>query len=500
MLGGSELPKRETGGRFSEVRLAQACSPHKAGLSRLAVERRRHRVVLTGGNDGGLCLLNLLALEEPPRAVIAPSTVDGGAGHDKRIEVARWLPADNRLFVSGSGDSSLKVWDATATRQSVLSIDLRSTVHAAELTGGPPSMIAAALGDNTLRMVDLRLGRSVNTLQGHTQPPLCVAWGAADSHQLYSGGKDGTLRAWDRRIGARSLFLFDPYADDANAPPLKKLERSDEELLKSKGCPLQSSPEEKLTLKPRVGPYVPTSMGRYLGTDRPRATGARTHGRLDATFRGTGIMSAQGTALAASSVPSVPSASLIDPERERLRREKWTREAEERARHFMEPVRREYEHEPSHAHRGAVVAVVFLTRQPPGTAPRLLSCGVDGRVRVWDPSAGVLAGPRAFDVECSSTERPLQVGALGGAGGDVCFVPEENTVAAYCVVSGEPLCTFAAHTAAVTSVDALASCRRGGVPLEGPMEVFSGGDDGRLLCWRVGVPTPPRSNAVIEID
>ena len=32
--------------------------------------------------------------------------------------------------------------------------------------------VACALDDATLRLVDLRLGRPVNTMQGHTKPPL----------------------------------------------------------------------------------------------------------------------------------------------------------------------------------------------------------------------------------------------------------------------------------------------------------------------------------------
>ena len=38
-----------------------------------------------------------------------------------------------------------------------------------------------------------------------------MAWG--DEH-LYSAGMDGTVRAWDVRMGARSLFLCDPYGHE----------------------------------------------------------------------------------------------------------------------------------------------------------------------------------------------------------------------------------------------------------------------------------------------
>ena len=51
-----------------------------------------------------------------------------------------------------------------------------------------PHQVACALDDSTVRLVDLRLGRPGNTLQGHTKPPLSVAWG--DEH-LYSAGMAG---------------------------------------------------------------------------------------------------------------------------------------------------------------------------------------------------------------------------------------------------------------------------------------------------------------------
>jgi len=84
----------------------------------------------------------------------------------------------------------------------------------------------------------LRLGRPVNTMQGHTKPPLSVVFGSGE--QLFSGGMDGTVRAWDMRMGARSLFLCDPYAHEGEivlkrkAPEDKPLTRGQEQKKKKR--------------------------------------------------------------------------------------------------------------------------------------------------------------------------------------------------------------------------------------------------------------------------
>ncbi|OLP78462.1 hypothetical protein AK812_SmicGene41353 [Symbiodinium microadriaticum] len=72
---------------------------------------------------------------------------DEGLGHCDTVEGLAWLPGEDRLFASGALDGHVK--------------------------------LAVALGDCTVRLVDLRSGRAVNTLS--------VVWGDPSMGHLYSG-------------------------------------------------------------------------------------------------------------------------------------------------------------------------------------------------------------------------------------------------------------------------------------------------------------------------
>eukprot|EP00913_Durusdinium_trenchii_P022159 g20820.t1 len=300
-------------------------------------------------------------------------------------------------------DGFLKIWDA-AEGVSVMSLDLHSSVR--NLAINNQAKVAVALEDATLRLVDLRLGRPVNTMQGHTKPPLSV---------------DGTVRAWDIRMGARSLFLCDPYAHEG-AWPLKRKMPEKPQRVQEEWQHEEAKPE----------PYRFRSMKRVLGTDRRFEEGSV---RMLTT-----------------------SDSLLDLEPQRVEAHSSSS--------------RQYEHEASMAHRGAVTSVSFLD-------DRLLSCGVDGKVRCWDPKTGHLQAMahkreiksdkvlakceacfadfallpsqksvkewhqrsmnflsfwpfkqaglwRDVNVECSREEKAMQMSALGYPD-EVCMIPEEDS-------------------------------------------------------------------------
>jgi WD40 repeat protein len=64
----------------------------------------------------------------------------------------------------------------------------------------------SASDDGTLRAWDVRLGREIRALRGHDGPVLCVAL-ASDGNLALSGGSDGTLRVWDVRSGQQRSAL-----------------------------------------------------------------------------------------------------------------------------------------------------------------------------------------------------------------------------------------------------------------------------------------------------
>lgn len=484
------LPTLEQSGwRDGTIGLAQGCEPHPGGVSTISVEDRRGRLAVVGGNSGGLKIFDIRDLSKAPRAVIPPAPprlVTGctaldrptrsdlelrQGGHAGRVEAAAWLPNDDLLFVTG-GDECMKIWDSSAPQECVTAVELHTQVRGVAVTHAPKAVAAVALGDATVRLVDLRLGRAMNTMQGHSASVMCVAW-ASCSNRLFSGGSDGTVRAWDVRMGARSLFLCDPYALEENRRPLKCLERG-EDVHTRQG----SFGAGVLSLRDiRHVPYRPCSMNpnTFLGTDKA------SPGHTGRTF-------ATGTPTLARFSPAPPASSQLS-ERDKLQENLWNADASTRAKNMSAPPMREYEHEASVAHRGAVISLAFMAGGRKGG--RLLSCGMDRKLWIWNASTGAPAkqSPTSIVVDSWSKAVPLQL-AVAGSPEDVCFLPEGDRISIRCLKTGELLCGLSAHTQDVHCAAVVQS--RG--------ELLSGGNDGRLLRWKLEGNSTMSTKDVICLD
>merc|ERR1719460_3058173 len=126
---------------------------------------------------------------------------------------------------------------------------------------------------------------------------------------------------------------------------------------------------------------------------------------------------------------------------------------------MFRPQERQSLAEPSVAHRGAVLAV-SLVKSAGEKEVRLLSCGVDGQIRLWDPCTGAPSRGGSsgspfheLPVECWSKACSLQLVAQGSPE-DVCLLPEKDKVSVRCLRTGELLYALAAHTNEVNCVAA----------------------------------------------
>ena len=129
-------------------------------------------------------------------------------GHSEGVNSVSYSP-DGKYIVSGSGDSTIKVWDS---RTGVLLYTLQGYIRSYSPDGkyivsGAGSMFGRSK-DNTIKVWDLRMGALLHTLQGHSSYVWSVSY-SPDSQYIVSGAgsmfgrsKDNTIKVWDSRTGA----------------------------------------------------------------------------------------------------------------------------------------------------------------------------------------------------------------------------------------------------------------------------------------------------------
>lgn len=89
-------------------------------------------------------------------------------GHKYSVSSAVWYPIDTGLFVTGSYDHHIKVWD-TNTTQVVINFKMPGKVYRTAMSSLATShmLIAAGTEDVQVRLCDIASGAFAHTLSGH---------------------------------------------------------------------------------------------------------------------------------------------------------------------------------------------------------------------------------------------------------------------------------------------------------------------------------------------
>jgi WD40 repeat protein len=115
-------------------------------------------------------------------------------GHSRWVYTVVFLPDGSRVS-SGSGDSTVRVWDVQTGRcQHTLkghSDGVSSVVFSPD-----GSRMASGSGDSTVRVWDVQTGRCQHTLKGHSGWVSSVVF-SPDGSRVASGSDNSTVRVWD---------------------------------------------------------------------------------------------------------------------------------------------------------------------------------------------------------------------------------------------------------------------------------------------------------------
>ncbi len=133
---------------------------------------------------------------------LAPRPAPVPGGHRHSVTAVQWYPLDTGLFVSGSTDGAVRVWD-TNTFTNAGAFDLGVKVHALAMSAvmRTHALVAVGTDDRRVRLCDLKSGGSSHLLTGHAEAVTTVAWSPTQEHLL------ATVREGNRSV---LLSICDP--------------------------------------------------------------------------------------------------------------------------------------------------------------------------------------------------------------------------------------------------------------------------------------------------
>ncbi|CAA0223009.1 unnamed protein product [Arabidopsis thaliana] len=205
-------------------------SPHRGSVNSLQVDLTEGRYLLSGAADGSAAVFDVQrATDYEASGLIAKHKCIFTArkqhenGHKYAISSAIWYPIDTGMFITGSFDHYVKVWD-TNTSQVVVDFKMPGKVYRTAMSSMAMShtLIVAGTDDVQVRLCDIASGAFSHTLSGHRDGVMSVEWSTSSEWVLYTGGCDGAIRFWDIRRAGCFRVLDNSQTQLGVRPPILK--------------------------------------------------------------------------------------------------------------------------------------------------------------------------------------------------------------------------------------------------------------------------------------
>lgn len=127
-------------------------------------------------------------------------------GHSSAVDSVG-ISSDGTTLVSGSSDSTIKVWDLKTGQLRTTLTDPSYPVN--NFVAINPDGQTLVSGSLDLKIWDLKSGALKTTLSGHTDWVNSIAI-SADGQTLVSGSSDGTIKVWDLKTNSLKTTLNEP--------------------------------------------------------------------------------------------------------------------------------------------------------------------------------------------------------------------------------------------------------------------------------------------------
>lgn len=217
--------------RISQLELSnhkELVSSHKGAINSLQIDLTEGRYLLSSASDASVAVYDVQRPSDYTGVISKHSCLfvidkQHQLAHKYAVSSAIWYPVDTGLFITGSYDHFVNVWD-TNTTQVVVNFKMPGKVYKTAMSTLSTShtLIAVGTEDVQVRLCDITSGAFAHTLSGHRDGVMTVEWSASSEWVLITGGCDGAIRFWDIRRAGCFQVLNQSRTQLGRRPPLLK--------------------------------------------------------------------------------------------------------------------------------------------------------------------------------------------------------------------------------------------------------------------------------------